>query len=150
MTPLRQKMIDEMTLRGFSPRTHEAYLSAVIGLSRHYQRSPDQIDVREVQTYLLHCLEVRGLSTSTCLQILNGLRFLYLKTLRWHSADFDLPRPKIPQRLPDILSPQDVESLFVPDDSSPFDGNKLFFVSIKPKMFGKSNFHIGTVELPNN
>lgn len=47
-----------------------------------------------------------------------------------------------------LFEAKDVESLFVPNDSSPFDGNKLFFVSIKPKMFGKSNFHIGTVTLP--
>ena len=117
MKPLRKKMIDEMTLRGYSPKTHAAYLYAVFGLARHYKRSPDQIDVREVQSYLLHCLEVRGLSTSTCLQILNGLRFFYLKTLRWPSADFDLPRPKVPQRLPDILSPQDVERLFAACDN---------------------------------
>ena len=41
-----------------------------------------------------------------------------------------------------------IESLFVPNDSSPFEKNKLFFVSLKPKLFGKSNFHIGTVTLP--
>lgn len=47
-----------------------------------------------------------------------------------------------------LFEAKDVESLFVPDDSSPFQNNKLFFVSIKPRMFGKSNFHIGTVTLP--
>jgi len=112
MKPLRKKMIDEMTLRGFSPKTHAAYLAAVIGLSRHDRRSPDQINIGEIQSYLLHCLEVRGLSTSSCLQILNGLRFFYLKTLGWPSADLDLPRPKRLQRLPDILSAQDVALLF--------------------------------------
>ena len=43
MTPLRQRMIDEMTLRGMSPRTHESYIGAVYGLARHYKRSPDQL-----------------------------------------------------------------------------------------------------------
>jgi len=47
-----------------------------------------------------------------------------------------------------LFEARDVESLFVPKDSSPFQKNKLFFVSIKPKMFSKSNFHIGTVTLP--
>lgn len=48
-----------------------------------------------------------------------------------------------------LFEAKDVESLFVPKDSSPFDKNKLFFVSIKPKLFSKSNFHIGTVTLPD-
>ena len=47
-----------------------------------------------------------------------------------------------------LFEAKDVESLFVPKDSSPFDKNKLFFVSIKPKLFSKSNFHMGTVTLP--
>lgn len=49
-----------------------------------------------------------------------------------------------------LFEASDVESLFVPNDSSPFDNNKLFFVSFKPRMLARSNFHIGTVELPNN
>ncbi|HMX40701.1 MAG TPA: hypothetical protein PK971_09200 [Saprospiraceae bacterium] len=47
-----------------------------------------------------------------------------------------------------LFEAKDVESLFVPDDSTPFDDNKLFFVSFKPRLLAKSNFHIGTVELP--
>ncbi|MCC6279542.1 MAG: hypothetical protein IT262_03015 [Saprospiraceae bacterium] len=47
-----------------------------------------------------------------------------------------------------LFEARDVESLFVPKDSSPFEKNKLFFVSIKPKLFSKSNFHMGTVTLP--
>jgi hypothetical protein len=47
-----------------------------------------------------------------------------------------------------LFEAKDLESLFVPGDSSPFGKNKLFFVSIKPKMFGKSNFRLGTVTLP--
>lgn len=48
-----------------------------------------------------------------------------------------------------LFEAKDVESLFVPSDSSPFGDNKLFFVSFKPRMLAKSNFHVGTVELPN-
>jgi hypothetical protein len=48
-----------------------------------------------------------------------------------------------------LFEAKDLESLFVPSDSSPFGKNKLFFVSIKPKMFGKSNFRLGTVTLPD-
>lgn len=112
MTALRQQMIIEMTLRGFSPRTHEAYLAAVTGLAKHYRRSPDRIGAQEIQAYLLHCLEQRKLSYSTCLQILNGLRFFYLKTLKQWPGDFDIPRPKVPQRLPEILNRRELSALF--------------------------------------
>ena len=46
MTPLRQKMIDVMLVRGMSPRTHRSYLNAVTDLAKHYRRSPDQIERR--------------------------------------------------------------------------------------------------------
>lgn len=49
-----------------------------------------------------------------------------------------------------LFEAKDVESLFVPDDSTPFSENKLFFVSFKPRLLAKSNFHIGTIEVPNN
>jgi hypothetical protein len=67
MTELRRRMVRDMTLRGFSPLTHEAYLGAVSRPAAHYRRSPDQLSADEVQAYLAHMLEVRGLSWSTCL-----------------------------------------------------------------------------------
>lgn len=112
MTPLRQRMIDEMTLRGFSPKTQLAYIAAVKGLARHYGCSPDLLSIDQLQAYLLHCLRVRELSHSSCLQILHGLRFLYLKTLGWTSADLDIPRPKQKQVLPEILNKGELERLF--------------------------------------
>ena len=52
MSALRDRMIRDMTVRGFSPRTHEAYIRQVVGLARHYRRAPDQLSADEVQTYL--------------------------------------------------------------------------------------------------
>ena len=69
MTALRQRMIDEMTLRGFSPRTHDAYLAAVRGLAGYYRCSPDRLCIDQVQAYVLHCLRERTLSHSSCRQI---------------------------------------------------------------------------------
>jgi integrase/recombinase XerD len=112
MTPLRQRMIEAMTLRGFSPRTHESYIRAVRDLAAHYKRSPDQLTVDQLHQYLLHCLQARQLSHSTCLQILHALRFFYIQTLGWSSADLDLPRPKRPQRLPEILNRGELARLF--------------------------------------
>ncbi len=49
MTALRQRMLDAMALRGLSPRTVEAYIGAMVGLTRHYRRSPDVLEVAEIQ-----------------------------------------------------------------------------------------------------
>ena len=112
MTLLRQRMIDEMTLRGFSPKTHTAYIAAVAGLARYHARPPDQLCIDHVQAYLLHCLRDRQLSDSTCRQILNGLRFFYLKTAGWSTADFDLPSPKKKFVLPEVLNRSELQRLF--------------------------------------
>ena len=53
MTALRQRMINDMTVRGLAENTKLSYLRSVTGLARHYRRSPDQITAPEVQDYLL-------------------------------------------------------------------------------------------------
>ncbi|MEN8169861.1 MAG: phage integrase N-terminal SAM-like domain-containing protein, partial [Pseudomonadota bacterium] len=51
MTPLRQSMIEAMQLRGFSPRTHQSYLSAVEQLARYYHRPPDRLSLEQLQAF---------------------------------------------------------------------------------------------------
>jgi len=112
MTPLRQQMIDDMTVRGMAQTTKKAYLQAVRSLAKHYRRSPEQVTDREVQQYLLHLMQERNLSWSTCNIATNGLRFLYRVTLDRREAEFRIPRAKRPQRLPEILSREEIERLF--------------------------------------
>ena len=61
MGALRTKMIDEMRLRNFSPRTEQSYVSAMVGLVKYYRQSPDQLTQEQIRSYLLH-LKERGLS----------------------------------------------------------------------------------------
>jgi hypothetical protein len=77
MSELRNRMIRDMTVRGFSPRTHEAYIRAVVGLAKHYRRSPDQLAHDEVQAYLAHLHQHRKLAWSSCSQAAHAFRFLY-------------------------------------------------------------------------
>ena len=77
MSELRDRMIRDMTVRGFAPRTHKAYIAAVVRLAKHYRRSPAEITNDEVQTYLAHLINERKLSWSTCSQAANAFRFLY-------------------------------------------------------------------------
>jgi integrase/recombinase XerD len=108
MSELRTRMIRDMALRGFSPRTHESYVAAVVRLARYYHRSPDQLTNEEVHAYLAHLIQERKLSWSTCAQAAHACRFLYHVTLGRPPAHFSVPAPKQPQKLPDILSRQEV------------------------------------------
>ena len=108
MSELRSRMIRDMTVRGFSPRTHEAYIRQVVGLTRHYRRSPDQLSADEVQTYLAHLFQARKRSWSTCAQAAHAFRFFYHVTLGREKTAFHVPAPKQPQKLPDILSREGV------------------------------------------
>lgn len=101
-------MIRDMTLRGFSPRTHKSYLAAVVALARHYRRSPAEISHDEVQTYLAHMVQQRKLAWSTCALAANAFRFLYHVTLGHPQTTFCVPIPRQPQRLPEILSRAEV------------------------------------------
>jgi len=111
MTELRRRMIDAMTVRGFSPRTHESYIAAVRGLAKHYRRSPDELSVQEVQAYLVQMVTKRKPSASTCNIAANAFKFLYHVTLGRDRVEFEVPAPKQPQRLPEILSREEVARL---------------------------------------
>jgi integrase/recombinase XerD len=77
MTPLRQKFIDELELRGLSPLTREVYVGVVSRLARHYHCSPELITNEELKVYLLHLLREEQLSRSTVIIAVSALRFLY-------------------------------------------------------------------------
>lgn len=108
MSALRDRMIRDMTLRGFSPRTHRSYIAAVVGLAKHYRRAPDQLTNDEVQAYLFHLIHTRKLAWASCSLAVNAFRFLYHVTLGQDRTTFHVPAPKQPQKLPEILSRQDV------------------------------------------
>lgn len=111
MTELRRRMVRDMTVRGFSPRTHVSYLSAVRSLARHYRRPPDELSADEVQSYLAYLITTRKLSWSTCNIAVSAFRFLYEVTLGRDGATFTIPRSKQSQRIPEILSRAEVAEL---------------------------------------
>lgn len=108
MTPLRKKMILAMRQRGFSPRTHKTYLSAVAELARYFHRSPELITCRELQDFFNYLVHDRNLSPASCRVYLNGVRFLYLKVLEWPSFDVKLVVPRRAQRIPELLTRAEV------------------------------------------
>ena len=111
MTPLRQRMIDAMLLRGFAPRTHEAYCDAVSALARHYRCSPEKLCAAQLQSYLLHLITEKKLAYASVNQAACAFRFLFGTVLRQPTARLDIPMAKVPKRLPQILSRGDVTRL---------------------------------------
>ena len=81
MTPLRKRMIEDMTLAGFAPRTRDVYIQAVRGLAAYYMRSPDDLRQEEVRAYLLYLRDERGIARGTFKTNHGGIRFLFHRTL---------------------------------------------------------------------
>jgi len=111
MGTLRTRMDQGMVLRGMSVRTRESYLAAVAAMAKYYRRSPDQIGEEEVQRYLLYLIEERKLAWSSCNIAVNALKFCYHVTLKHPQAQFEIPRPRQPQKLPEILAREEVARL---------------------------------------
>ncbi|MBI3867392.1 MAG: phage integrase N-terminal SAM-like domain-containing protein [Verrucomicrobia bacterium] len=106
MTLLRQKLIDEIQLRGFSVHTQRAYVRIVAALAAHYKRSPDRIEDPDIKSYLLHLLRERKLAPKSLIVHVSGLRFFYRHVLKRSTTTIDeaLPRAKAPIHRPVVSS----------------------------------------------
>jgi integrase/recombinase XerD len=113
MNALRQKMIEDMQLRGFAERTQEAYLSAVRQLAKHYRKSPDQIDEEELRGYFLFLKNEKHAARNTCTIALCGIKFFFERTLGREWKTFDFLRPQKEKKLPVVLSIAEVRSILV-------------------------------------
>jgi len=107
----RERMLEDMTLRGLRPRTKEHYLHAAQQLVRYTGRSPDLLTDDDIRAYFIHLHEERKLSASTLYVALNGLRFFCRHTLGREFAVFELLRVQRPLRLPVVLSLREVRTL---------------------------------------
>jgi integrase/recombinase XerD len=112
MGALRTKMIEEMKLRNFSPRTEQSYVAAMVGLARYYRRAPDQLTQDEIRAYLLH-LEKRGLSPSSRNVAISGMKFFYHQMLGWNDKQLFIPPRKRSWQLPEVLGQKEVERLLL-------------------------------------
>ncbi len=109
MSALRQKMIEDMQLKGLAVRTQEAYVSAVLQLSRRFKKSPDNIDEEELREYFLYLKNEKQVADSTFSIALCGIKFFYEQTLKkeWHTLQ--LVRPDRKKKLPVVFSTEEVK-----------------------------------------
>jgi len=119
VSPLRQRMIEDMTVRNFAPNTQETYLQQVGLFARHFDKSPEQLGPEEIRAYQIHLAEERKVSVGTRIVAVSALRFLYAVTLRREWTPQFIPAPKKDHRLPVILSPQEVLQLLQAAPSFP-------------------------------
>ena len=110
VTPLRQRMLDDMKLRNMALSTRKVYVSSVANFSAYHGRSPDQLTCEDVRDYQLH-LVARGLKASSICQIMSALRFFYVTTLGNRNAADQIPLPRKADPLPAILSQDEVTRL---------------------------------------
>jgi integrase/recombinase XerD len=109
MTPLRRRMTEDMQVRNFSPHTQNSYVQQVSLFARHFSKSPEVLGPEQIRSYQVYLTNERKLATSSILIAVSALRFLYKVTLHrdWCLEDV-IPAPKKPQKLPIVLSPEEV------------------------------------------
>jgi integrase/recombinase XerD len=117
MTTLRQKLIDELEVRGLSRSTQVSYIGTVYRLAQYYHRAPDQISDHEVRGYLLHLLRERKLSRSTLIIAVSALRFFYRHVLQrpTEALETALPRMKKPVVRARVFSTEQIAQLLAVD-----------------------------------
>ena len=108
MSPLRQRMLEDMQLRGLSARTQEAYARAVWQLAQHYHRSPEQLSDEELRQYFLYLTNEKKIARATATIALCGIKFFYEQTLKQAWPTLRFVRPAAEHKLPVILSREEV------------------------------------------
>ncbi len=112
MTPLRRRMIDDMTLRNFTKATIKAYVRAVARFARYFHCSPDRLGREHVRSYLLHLLNEQHVSQSYYKLTRCALRFFYRETLGRDDVPASLAPVKQPRSLPVVLGPDELARFF--------------------------------------
>src|SRR5271168_2372635 len=111
MTPLRQRMLEDLQLRNFSPTTVRIYLHAITEFARHFGVSPDQLDAEHIRRYQIFLIKEKKVSQPTFVQVVCALRFFYTHTLHRKIAIDRIPFPRRERKLPLILSRAEVQAL---------------------------------------
>ena len=111
MTPLRQRMIEDMQVRNLSPHTIDCYVRQVALFARYFNRSPELLGPDQIRAYQLHLVHERKLGWGSFNQAVCALHFLYLKTLGKDWNIESIPFAKQPKKVPLVLSQDEVRAV---------------------------------------
>ena len=109
MTSLRQRMTEDMQVRNLALNTQTSYVQQVSLFARHFNRPPEQLGPEDIRAYQVYLTNEKKLAPGSVLIAVAALRFLYKVSLKkdWSFEDV-IPAPKKPQKLPVVLSPEEV------------------------------------------
>jgi integrase/recombinase XerD len=107
LSPLRRRMIEDMTVRNLSPATQRSYVHAVSKFSRYFNRSPDRLGLEDVRAFQVHLVST-GISWPALNQTVCALRFFYGVTLGHGEIPERIPYAREPRKLPVVLSAEEV------------------------------------------
>jgi integrase/recombinase XerD len=112
MTPLRQRMLEDMQVRNLSPNTQTSYCQQISQFARHFSKSPADLHPEDIRAYQVYLTNERKLAPESILIAVSAIRFLYKVTLKkdWAFEEV-IPTCKKPQKLPQVLSPKEVVHL---------------------------------------
>jgi integrase/recombinase XerD len=108
VSPLRQRMLEDMAARKLNPHTQRSHISSCKRFAAWLQHSPDTATPDDVRRFQLHLIE-SGASICNRNRIMTGVRFLFRVTLRRHDLAAEVWHIKEPQKLPPVLSPEEVK-----------------------------------------
>ena len=108
MTPLRQRMLEDMQLRGLSARTQECYVAAVRQFAEHFHTRPDRLTEEQLRQYFLYLANDKQVARATATIALCGIRFFYEQTLKRPWTTLRFVRPVREKKLPVVLSRDEV------------------------------------------
>jgi integrase/recombinase XerD len=111
VTHLRQAMVDELHRRNYSATTIEYYVRTLARFARYFRRPPDRLTQEHIRVYQTYLLRERKLHPHSVRRETAALRFFFVKTLRRRYLLDDTPYPKVPRRLPTVLTVDEVQRL---------------------------------------
>jgi integrase/recombinase XerD len=111
VTPLRQRMLEDLQIRQYSPTTIRIYLHAISAFAQHFGNSPDRLGAEHIRQYQLFLIQEKKVARSTFIQVVCALRFLYTHTLNRKISMERIPFPRPQRKLPLILSREEVKAL---------------------------------------
>lgn len=112
MTPLRERMVQDMRIRNYSPLTVSAYVQCAAAFAKHFGKSPERLGPKHIRAYQQYLVEERKISWSRFNQTVCALRFLYRVTLDRDWMINHLPHPRQSRKLPIVLSFEELSAFF--------------------------------------
>lgn len=111
MKTLREKMIQQMQLKGYSKSTIETYIDCINSLAKYYNTPPDILTIEQIRDYFQYCLTEKKLSKSWMNQMVSALKILFRDVLKQEWDKIDIPRPRREKKLPIVLSREEVKKI---------------------------------------